>query len=156
MPRNSCLKIMGKSMESSSGIEGVEILEEGHFSKCPIWCLEEDLFYPVTTPDEMPEDPGDVRIKANFCTARGLHFSGYIVGFEKVFSIGVFVNGAGYRFNRNLPDLSGEQLSEMIKSLGSEKLKGASDMFPLHYETCFGWKDEGYNNFSGDFYMVVE
>ena len=147
---------------SNSVDNGVELLEQRHLNECPLWRddQDKDLYFPVRSPDEMPENPGDLLIKSDFFTPNKMRFSGYIKGInkgiDKLLYINIFYNGKSFGFNYNLPDLCHEHLNELIAVLPEGMAKDKDDLFPLRYETKFDWEDQGYKNFWGHFDAFIK
>lgn len=101
------------------------------FFACPIWRNEDgsDLFYPVLSPDDLPESERDLMIRAVFTTPGGKTFDGYVVGISRVFSIGLFGDDRFYHANQNLRAESEQYMREFIPT-------AVRQMF-VHYGTCF-------------------
>lgn len=133
--------------------DGVNSLQENHFDEFQIWYFNEDndLYYPASFPDQIPEylNPRDLRIKAIFETPSAISFKGYIVGIERIFSIGIFLHQKKFQFNSNLIDLSLNEMNQLIQEMSCNRLKNKRDVFPVKFKTCFEFKN--YNNFSGEF-----
>jgi hypothetical protein len=146
-------------VEANVNKQGIRYTRKEDFDACAIWYYEEesDLYYPITSPDEIPDyaDPRDLTVKALFHTPSGSVFDGYIVlprdTESKVFSIGIFVNERQFFFNNNLPGPSKEQLEDMIKELNSGNFRSEKDVFPVRYETNFSFEGYNNNNFQGMF-----
>ena len=132
---------------------GVNLLQETHFDEFQIWYYDEDhdLYYPVKSPDQILEhlDPRDLRIKAIFDTPSEISFKGYIVGIDRIFSIGIFLHQKKFQFNSNLLDLSLDEMKKLIKEMSCNHFSNKEDIFPMEFKTCFEFKN--YNNFSGEF-----
>lgn len=136
---------------------GIEFLQKHHFDACPVWRddRDKDLHFPVNSPDELPHNPKDMLIKAEFFAPNGMKFEGCIKGIDKgidtLLVIWIYYNGKEFGFNHNLPDLCHEQLEELIKELPEGSVKNEGDIFPIRYETRFDWEAQGYKNFWGTF-----
>jgi hypothetical protein len=136
---------------------GVKSLNEEHFIECSVWRDDRDLdlYFPVYSPDEMPEDVRDLIIRVEFFTPNGMTFKGCIKGIDKgintLLVIWIFHEKMKYGFNRNLPKLCHEELDKLVSELPQGIPKSDDDFFPLRYETRFNWEDSGYKNFWGEF-----
>lgn len=141
---------------------GVTLLERHHLDKHSLWRDDQDknLYFPVRTPNDMPDNPGDLLIKANFITPIKINFSGYIKGInkgiDKLLYINIFYNGQSYGFNYNLPSLCHVHLNELIEALPEGSANSKDDLFPLRYETCFDWENYEYSNFWGSFDAFIK
>jgi len=134
-------------------MKGLEIINKAEFGRHAVWRFDEDsdLLYPVDHPDDMPDNPRDVQIRAVFFTPIGEELEGHIVGIDNVFCIGIFVNEETIFFNKNLPDMVQEEFERLRLSLKNTKIESVNDLFPLRFETRFDWEDLGYQNFWGEF-----
>lgn len=129
----------------------VNFLTETHFTISPIWKFIDgiDLYEPIFSPEDIPDDSRDLRIKAEFTTPSGIKFFGYVVGVQNFFSIAFFINGKNIHFNKNAVDLSLEQFDELSKAFLPNKNIKIPDIFPAKFTTMInlpGWK-----NISGEF-----
>jgi hypothetical protein len=143
-------KLKGFSLTNNN----VLLLTEGHFEECPVWRFDDngDVYYPVTTPDALPENIKDLRTSVKLYSPNGSIFNGYIVGADKIFSIGIFNKGKTFHFNKNVPEsLFMMQFKGLVSSLESGISIKESDLFPMKFETQFNWDEYGYNNFEGVF-----
>lgn len=141
-----------------ANLENIKLLTAGHFQDCPMWRFVEstESYRPVRKPEELPESVKDLRTKAEFISPNGLKFNGYIVGADRVFSIGLFIAGKLIGFNKNLPkSLLVKQVGQLLSALPHGAAAGAKDIFPLEYVTQFDWEDLGYRNFRGQFEIEV-
>lgn len=140
-------------MESNSANK-VRLLTQRHFEECPMWSFlgDSESYRPVRTPEELPEDIRDLRTKANFVSKSGIRLSGYIVGADNVFSVGIFVASEFIGFNRNLPrSFLIKELQRFSRLSGSKVEFTQHQIFPLEYETQFDWDRFGYRNYRGRF-----
>lgn len=130
---------------------GIKLPLEEHYNTFPMWRYndENNLYYPIISPDEFPEDSRDLSIKTTFISPIGIIFHGYIVGVKNIFSIGVFINNKTFHFNKNVPELSLEQFNDFIKELNLNKEIIISDIFPLQYKTEINLAN--YKDISGTF-----
>jgi hypothetical protein len=130
-------------------INGKNNLTPTDFDLCPAWKYDEgsDLFYPVSREEDLPELARDLSIRAQFTAPTGDRFDGYIVGVERVFSLGLFFDGRVYHVNKNMPGASKGQVDELLLRMG--KSLDFESMFPLSFETR--WENEVFSNFSGVF-----
>ncbi|WP_131721610.1 hypothetical protein [Xanthomonas sp. NCPPB 1128] len=132
-------------------IDGKINLSPADFDFCPAWRYDEDsdLFFPVRCEQELPELARDLSIRAQFIGPTGEQFEGYIVGVDRVFSIGLFCDGCVFYVNKNMPGASKEQIDNFLLMMG--RSLDFYSMFPLSFETR--WGNEIFSNFSGIFSM---
>ncbi|WP_227815307.1 hypothetical protein [Nitrogeniibacter aestuarii] len=125
----------------------------GDFSACAAWRYEEDsdLYYPVRGEDDISESLRDLSIRAVFTTPSGEKLDGYVVGTERIFSIGLFWGERTYHINKNLSGLSKEQVDEYLSQRGGASDLQYESMFPLHFQSR--WGDDTFVDFSGVFEM---
>ena len=130
-----------------------DVLTPPDFKDCPVWRYDEDAdgYFPVWGEDDLPERVRDLSLQADFTTPAGKALTGYIVGVENVFSIGLFFNERVYHFNKNLCDLSREQAEEFLTESGLAGELSYETLFPLRYETK--WGGTTFNDFTGVFEM---
>ncbi|MBX9432001.1 hypothetical protein ACI2VK_08010 [Ralstonia nicotianae] len=135
-------------------IEAKKVATPSDFSACPIWRYddEDDLYHPVLTADELPESERLLSIRARFVTPNGQSFDGYVVGIERVFSIGLFGGGQVFHVNKNLPDLSEKQLQAFLQTQPGPEALSTKALFPLSYTTTIN--REPFADFSGKFEMT--
>jgi hypothetical protein len=121
------------------------------FFACPIWRYDEDddVYYPVLEEKEIPEFEHDLRIRAVFTTPSGQKLDGYVVGISRVFSMGLFGREQVFNVNKNLKQLSEENMRALMADRPELGLKAVSDIFPLKYVTQI--QRPGYRDFSGVF-----
>lgn len=126
-----------------------EYLTSPDFEFCPVWKYDEDseLFHPVRGGNDLPERTRDLFIGATFMTASGMRFEGYVVGVERIFSIGLFFNDCVYHLNKNIPDISRDQVKKLFTDMGVGGDSSFNSIFPINYETK--WGGEVFVNFSG-------
>lgn len=133
---------------------GIELIKLRDFETSPVWRFDEDcdLYFPVLQGRDLPESERDVSIfvecKSNF----GHPFDGYIVGIDKVFSMGLFCGRKVFHLNKNLPELSAEQMKEFLVCAGLSDALNVKDLFPLTYTTQI--KRDEFRDFSGQFEMA--
>ena len=134
---------------------GIKLVDLQNFETCPVWRYDEDddLYFPVLTGKDLPEFERDVAIFVEYKTPSGIKFPGYIMGISKVFSLGLFCGGKTFYMNKNLPDLSAEQMSEFLECAGLTDLLSIKNLLPLEYVTKIN-HDE-FQDFSGQFEMVL-
>jgi hypothetical protein len=127
-----------------------DFLSRDHFERCPTWRFNEDSegYYPVSVPEELPENIRDLRTFVRFLTVGGDCYDGYIVGAGKVFSVGIFFGENIFHFNKNMPSAMNQ---ESLNNLLSATAYTNDAFFPVRYETRMNWQDSGYDNFYGDF-----
>ena len=132
-------------------IEPKRLPTPSDFFECPIWRFddEDDLDHPVLTPEEVPRSERDLSIRAVFTTPAGLKLDGYVVGISKVFSMALFGHDRFFHVNKNVKDLSEEQMRDFIADRPELGLKSVNDIFPLKYVTQI--HRDGYRDFSGVF-----
>ncbi|NNJ26675.1 hypothetical protein LzC2_27650 [Planctomycetes bacterium LzC2] len=102
-------------------------------------------FLPVGEYEPLPEDLGTLFILANCKLSGGHQFEGYVVGTGSIYALNLFVDERSFMFNANLQGLADEEASQMAGFLSID----VRDVFPIHYETCFGFP--GSENLSGEF-----
>lgn len=121
------------------------------FFECPIWRYddEDDLYYPILTPEDIPESERDLSIRAVFTTPSGKKLDGYVVGISRVFSIGLFGREGFFHANKNLKPESEGWMREFIQERPELGLSSPKDIFPLNYTTQI--YQDGYADFSGTF-----
>jgi len=124
---------MGKSTESFP-----DLTREG-FDACPVWTWSEsnDSYSPVWKLNPLPEDVSTLFLKARLEAASGECFSGYLVGRKSFYAFAIFLEGAEYVVNLNLP----ETVEEAVSSIGM-KLGRNLRLFPLKYETDLHFEGE--------------
>ena len=129
------------------------MLSEADFDAYPLWRYDErdDLYHPILSMDEIPEDNRDMFIRAKFYSPNKMIFKGYVNNILKVFCVNFFWNNKIYFFNKNAPDWCLEQFYKLAETLQTEKNKiiVIPDIFPVKYETAIDL--EGYRNVSGEF-----
>ena len=131
-----------------------KILSREDFEYARLWKYDDigDAYLPVFCPDQLPEDTRDLRIFARFTFANGSTIDGYISGISNVFSICLFVSDCPVRFNRNITgELFQREFQKIIRHGEPPTDLRPSDVFPMIYETEFGWSERGYNDFVGEF-----
>lgn len=129
-----------------------EHLSERHFRYARVWEYvdEEDSWEennelrPVLESVLSPDDLGLILIKADFWSADGHHFNGYVVS-EQPYAIGLYVNDREFVFNVNLKKEAVQQLSDLRRLVGN----GGTNIFPLIYKAQAKLADGG--EISGEF-----
>jgi hypothetical protein len=73
--------------------KGKTYLTEKDLQEHPIWARSDmdDLIYPVFGPEDFPDNPTRLKIRADFTTANGIAIKGYICGIKNFFSITLFL-----------------------------------------------------------------
>lgn len=136
------------------GIEAKNVTAPSDFLACPLWRYddEDDLYHPVLTASELPESERLLSIRAKFTAPNGELFDGYVVGIERVFSIGLFGGERVFHVNKNLPDLSERQLHAFLQT--QPRLEGlpVGALFPLRYVTTIN--NDPFSDFSGSFELT--
>jgi hypothetical protein len=135
------------------GIEAKALPTPADFRACPIWRYDQDdeLYHPVVAGKDLPESERDVSIYARFQTPAGFEFDGYVVGIERVFSIGLFAGDQVFQCNKNLKDLSLEQVRRFLAATG--RIGSSETFFPLRYTTSIN--GSSYRDFSGQFHLTA-
>ncbi|QZI68008.1 hypothetical protein K5F93_16300 [Pseudomonas protegens] len=110
---------------------------------------ESDLYYPVLSPKELPDEESCLTIHSSFTLPNGKEIEGYIVGVERVFSMGFFGKDNVFFINKNMPGASIEQIESLLAIQPSLEVKRAFDIFPLMYRTLIDL--EGFSNVTGTF-----
>lgn len=110
----------------------------------------DDLLYPVTSRDDIPEDQYDLLIRATFTTPSGIELLGNLIGIKNIFSIAIYADDQIFYFNRNLPGDYPETLDKLSKVLGRKlTMKKFS---PLKYVTDIDLP--GFRNIDGEFDLM--
>jgi hypothetical protein len=132
-------------------VEAKKLVTLQDFQSCPVWRYDEDddLYHPVMRESDLPDSQRDVSIFAEFKTPGGHSFSGYVVGISRVFSVGLFCGDRTFHINKNIPDLSVEQVRELLACAGLDDVHTVGEFFPLEYRTLI-LRDE-FVDFSGRF-----
>lgn len=112
---------------------------------------ESDLYYPVISPKDLPEAESDLSIYTKFTLPNGKNVEGYTVGVERVFSMGLFGDNNIFFINKNMPDLSTEQIQMFLVEQPLLEIEKASDIFPLKYRTLIN--ADGFSDVTGTFDM---
>ena len=133
---------------------GIKLVDLRDFETCPVWRYDEDddLHFPVVQGKDLPDSERDVSIFVDCKTKSGHKFNGYIVGIGKIFSMGLFCADKTFYVNRNLLDLSFEQMRGFLECAGLSNLLTVENLFPLEYTTKIN-RDE-FIDFSGQFEMA--
>ena len=116
----------------------VSRLKPEHLRECPVWMWvddfdDESLIEPVPPTNPLPDDLGDLFVKADFYTPSGRHFSGFIIVADTVYVAELEAEGEYFGFNKALKDLGEESLDELRRRIGDE----SAEIFPLRYETGY-------------------
>ena len=133
--------------------KGKNNLIPSDFHSCPVWKYDEDsdLFYPVGGESDLPDLARDLKIRAVFMAPTGEVLEGYVVGVDRIFSMGLFLGDRVYHLNKNLRGPSRDQVEEYLAKKFPKSNLTYDGMFPLHFETR--WDSVGFVNFSGVFDM---
>ena len=133
--------------------EGVSCPDLGSYRACSMWRYDEsdDVYYPVWSPNDLPESESDLSTYARFTFPNGKVCDGYVVGVKRVFSIGLFGAGTMFFFNQSLPDLSAKQATMFLEKVGGLEIYNVQDLFPLTYRTNVS--QEGFLEVDGVFNM---
>jgi hypothetical protein len=113
-------------------------LTEAGLQRHPVWKWDDAMegYLPVQQPDPLPHDQGTLFIRARLVAASGEEFSGYLVGVEAFYAVGLFVMGQEFVLNLNLPDLIADDTEQIRALLG----KPALQLFPLKYTDDVGFQ----------------
>ena len=135
---------------------GINYVGSRDFTTCPIWRYDEgdDLYFPVMEGKDLPESERNVSILVECKTNSGHKFMGYIVGISKVFSMALFCAEKTFHINKNIPDLSAEQMMDFLKCVGLSESTTIQDLFPLEYATKIARSE--FRDFSGRFEMKFD
>jgi hypothetical protein len=135
------------------GANGIKFVRLQDFSVCPVWRYDEDddLYYPVLQGKDLPISEKDVSIFVECKINTGHIFNGYIVGIGNVFSMGLFCDENIFYLNKNLPDLSCEQMQIFLKSTGLSSDVKVEQLLPITYATKIN--REEFLDFTGQFNM---
>lgn len=114
----------------------VSVLTVEEFGKHPVWSFDDsnDFYEPVDPTTPLPDDRGDLLIKVDFAISYRRGVPGYVVGFESVFALGVFVGGREFSLNLNLKS----DLAVEVRRL-EEALRLADGITRLEYSSAFRW-----------------
>lgn len=120
--------------------------------KFSIWRFSDvdDLIYPVTSHEDIPENSFDLKIRAKFFTQSGTELLGYIVGIENIYTVTLYVEDKIINFNRNLPQEFHRDLDRLNEELGVDLTM--SDFSPLKYITDIDL--DGFRNVEGEFDLL--
>ncbi len=126
---------------------------EADYQEYSMWKYDEDsdLYYPVLSPKELPDEESCLTIYSVFTLPNGKEIKGYIVGVERVFSMGFFGKDNTFFINKNMPDATIEQIESFLLGQPSLEVKRVFDIFPLRYRTLINL--EGFSNVNGAFDM---
>lgn len=132
---------------------GIKLVDMRDFETCPIWRYDgdADLHFPVVHSRDLPDSERDVSILVDCKTKSGHKFNGYIVGVSKVFSMALFCEEKTFYLNKNLSDLSFEQMREFLECTGLSEFLTIDNLFPIGYTTKINRND--FVDFSGEFEM---
>ena len=108
-----------------------KMLTESLLNQYPVWTWNEsnDARCPVYNHEPLPGNVSSLFIKAQFTTAEGDHFTGYLSGRKKFHAFTLFFDGISYHFNLNLGDQVRAKASELGVALGKTDFK----LLPLRY-----------------------
>ncbi len=114
-------------------------LTKHDFDRCPVWYWDDDLdgYLPVLSYDPLPDDRGNLRVRAVFVAESGERFHGYLIGIVKPFAFELFWGEEAFGFNLNLPDLARGEVSRLRVAVGSSELR----LFPVRYYDDVGFVD---------------
>lgn len=126
---------------------------EADYQEYSMWKYDEEseLFYPVLSLEDFPEAESDLSIYTRFTLPNGKNVEGYTVGVERVFSMGLFGSESTFFINKNMPDISIEQIKGFLVEQPFLEIEKASDIFPLKYQTLINV--EGFFDVTGTFDM---
>jgi hypothetical protein len=114
-----------------------DLTEEG-FRRHPIWKWDDAMegYLPVERPDPLPLDQGTLFLRSRLTAASGEEFSGYLVGIEGFYAVGLFVMGREFILNLNLPDRVALHTDELRALLRRPTLQ----LFPMKYRDDVGFQ----------------
>jgi hypothetical protein len=117
----------------------VENPQERDFAQFPIWAdVDDDLYRPVEGVVTLPEDMGQLLVRALFVTPAGTNIDGYVaLGRGRVYAIGLFLKSREVGFNINLSDLAEEKFKSLQKALPTAQARSKAMVFPIRYATGF-------------------
>lgn len=143
-------------MGCSLDVKKTELISEGDFKKHSLWGFDEEseLYYPIFSLDEIPDEGFNFFIRAEFYTKSEISFMGYIVGVNRGYAISLFYRGKKYKFNKNIINGSIEQAEKLIRNFNDDRLNNVNDLFPLSYTTTIDI--EPFNNITGKFDLFKE
>lgn len=123
------------------------------YQEYSLWKYDEDsdLYYPVLSPKDLPDEESCLSIYSSFILPNGKEIKGCIVGVERVFSMALFGGGNLFFINKNMVDVSVEQIESLLAVQPGLEVKRALDVFPLRYRTLINL--EGFSEVDGVFDM---
>lgn len=126
------------SLESMGPIKSSDFSAE-HLKLSGVWTWSQDLYdsedslVPVPLTEDALAEAETLLIHAKLRTATGRAFDGLIVyqlGVDQVFAIEILTNDEKFTFNKNVPDMSMDELKRLATLIGDD----ASAMLPISYE----------------------
>lgn len=103
------------------------------FSMYPVWCwtADNEHYQPVLNYSPLPEDRGNLFIKAKLISADGESFNGSIIGYESYHALSIFHEGQEYTLNLRSKHLLNMGLGRLWKGLNRE----IENFFPITFKT---------------------
>jgi len=116
-------------------------LTEELLNKQPVWKWNDSMddLVPVEDFIPLPNDEGDLFIRAMFEMPSGKRVLGSLAGYGSYHSFSVIVEGKEFDFNINLPSMNLETEKEIADELNDPSFS----LFPLKYESEFYFEGEG-------------
>lgn len=106
----------------------------GLFERHPVWKWNAtaDGHCPVEDFDPLPTNEATLFMKATFTMASGEVVDGYLVGLDRFYAFGLFVDSEEYVVNLRLPETAEAAAAAISGGLGKP-----ISLFPLSFETDF-------------------
>jgi len=102
------------------------------------WNAGHDHLQPLVLDGQvLPEDHGELHVKAACRTCCGLAVNGYVIALGEPHVVGLFVAGDEFIFNKGLPGMVAQEAKKLFVKLNVKP----SSLFPLEYDTNFAWGD---------------
>lgn len=108
------------------------------FDDHPVWEWDERMegHVPVESFDPLPSDRGTLFIRARFVAASGDRFTGYVVGGDSPYAVGLFVGAEEFVLNLRLPEMIEADSVRIAELIGADSLT----LFPLRYADDAGFR----------------
>lgn len=129
--------------------KGKSYLTEQDFKEYSIWKFNDadDLTYPISGPEDFPNDDRDLRIRAEFVTTTGIKLKGSIGGLFNIFCIVIYAGDKIFYFNKNLLKDCIKNIEKLGEIVG--KKLTLADFSPLRYKTTIDLGN--FKNIRGEF-----
>ena len=116
-------------------------LTEELLEKHPVWMWNDSMddLVPVEDFIPLPNDEGDLFIRAMFEMPSGKRALGSLTGCGSCYAFSIIIEGKEFIFNINLPSRN----LEKEKTIADELNDPSFSLFPLKYESEFYFEGEG-------------